>query len=207
MRTFEQFGIGFDTNWKTPEVVISAKVDGVEVYEGAVSTIDKNQDELDALAPDALYEMHQPLFTWQRDIDFAGTCLIEITVYQGSLCLAHTRADRNASQFDTSYRDVGDIVSDIMRDGEPVIKNPAQVRTGAEDISGQWSWYLYPMQPFSFVLNIAPGTIILPWQSDIEYVQNAQVIHGGTGYIMYAETCPAGTSVTNESYWWPFPLN
>jgi hypothetical protein len=87
-RTFKQTGQAFGSS----PTIISAKINGAEVYNGPVSTLHE---------PRRLYsnpdEVFPELFSWTTDTSFAGTQQMEIAVSNGQLVIADTLSNYTVS--------------------------------------------------------------------------------------------------------------
>ena len=87
-RTIKQTGQAFGSS----PTIISAKINGAEVYNGPVSTLHE---------PRRLYsnpdEVFPELFSWTTDTSFAGTQQMEIAVSNGQLVIADTLSNYTVS--------------------------------------------------------------------------------------------------------------
>lgn len=85
IRTFIQEGRGYGAD----PVEITAKINGVVVYQGPVDTVDEPLPPLPGLpsGSDTL------IFSWERPIDFSGSVEMEITVGNGTLLLTDSFAN------------------------------------------------------------------------------------------------------------------
>jgi hypothetical protein len=89
IRTFKQRGQAFGSS----PVTIIAKIDGVEVVNGVVPTLNVPY-QITGFDPDADSSMlGEELFTWTNDTAFSGTKTLEITVANGFLVLMNTIAN------------------------------------------------------------------------------------------------------------------
>jgi hypothetical protein len=148
VRTYKQKGQSYG---HTPTTIV-AKIDGVVVYSGTVSTLDEPAPAIlaDADAVD--------LFSWTTDINFYGPKPIEITVAGNPLILGQTwcnffgEAGGSADEFVTTlYADsngVLDPLSDVTIDD---ITKEA-IRLGSSS-NGQYYWYIQPGSTFKATLN------------------------------------------------------
>jgi hypothetical protein len=80
-RTIKQTGQAFGSS----PTIISAKINGAEVYNGPVSTLHEPMRRYNN--PD---EVFPELFSWTTDTNFAGTQQMEIAVSNGQLVIADT---------------------------------------------------------------------------------------------------------------------
>ena len=165
IRTFIQEGRGYGAD----PVEITAKINGVVVYQGPVDTVDEPLPPLPGLpsGSDTL------IFSWERPIDFSGSVEMEITVGNGTLLLTDSFANYTPKlingQTVTSGPDeylpfyvekVGDVVyTDPMQN--PKIDGVDVVRDRNHDpddpLDGQWCYVIGAGSVFTSTVLIAAG--------------------------------------------------
>jgi len=87
-RTFKQQGLAYGSS----PVTLVAKIDGVEVFNGTVATLN---EPVPSVPVDGLMYSTAPvgLFTFTDDVAFSGTKTLEISVSGGTLIVAGLLAD------------------------------------------------------------------------------------------------------------------
>ena len=140
VRTFKQQGQSYGS---TPTSIV-AKIDGVEVYNGVVSTLDIPPP----LSPNSvdnnvdLFTWEAPLpTTWEAAVNSNSEQLMEITVLGNNLYLGKTWANHSGSDPEEFYSKIDpdengiiDPLTNVIINGEPQIINR---RPGSD---GQWRW-------------------------------------------------------------------
>lgn len=168
IRTFIQQGRGYGED----PVNITAKINGVVVYQGAVDTIDQPLPPL----PTPFEGAEVTLFSWEEDIEFEGTVSLEITVDSGSLLLTDSLANYSMIAVTIPYVEVrssgpdeyelfyyetidGVVYSDPFSD--PKIDGDEVVRIRDQDpenlLTGQWYYVLPGDSVFTATVNIQKG--------------------------------------------------
>ena len=87
LRTYKQLGQAYGSN----PVTLVAKLDGVEVFNGTLTTLDQPLPSM-PIAKVGLGWGTQ-LFSWTEDIAYTGSKALEITVTGGTLLLSNTVAN------------------------------------------------------------------------------------------------------------------
>lgn len=164
-RTFKQLGQAYGTS----PVTIVAKIDGEEVFNGTLHTLDQPLPEM-PIVPIKL-GWGSPLFAWTAGVGYVGTKPMEITVTGGKLLLSNTVANYivtppygpaklpgdpdyipdapppNPNAVDKSML-YGPYVDNTVLHKDPLsnvtingqAQDQADFNTG--DLSGQWFWVL-----------------------------------------------------------------
>jgi hypothetical protein len=197
-RTFKQQGQGFGAN----PVSIVAVVNGVEVFNGPINTVD--QDPSDTYTGPMV-----DLFTWELPVDFVGSVPMQITVTGGSaLVLGQTLANYMdplteagaLAVFNNPYYEVidGEPTSDPL--SNITINGVAQ--TPGHDLPGQWFWDIPTDSVFACTVNVNAngGNVVPEWSPTESYGNQVPVQSGGKIYTS-VQAVPAGTPVTNTDYW------
>lgn len=160
IRTFKQRGQAYGSS----PVTIVAKIDGVEVANGPVTTLNTRY-QLTGFDPDTNFqELGDELFSWTDDAAFSGTKTLEITVTGGFLVLMNTVAnypqisEENQWSF-VYFNPVGDVVytnpwSDITINGQ--LQNPNT------DVPSQTYWLIPPGGVLTCTVNIT-ASIVTPY--------------------------------------------
>lgn len=155
VRTFKQTGQSYGS---VPTTIV-AKIGGVVVFDGAISTLDQPPPILgDSSA------VYVDLFGWENTVDFSGTQEMEITVANNPLYLSQTLANYNwnagiatgAASFGTFYllNDVTDPLSNVVINGIPQTISP-EIRDLS--INGQWHWVIPAGTTFVATVNVSQG--------------------------------------------------
>ena len=151
-RTFKQIGQAYGGLPTT----VTAKIDGVEVFSGQVTTVNQPLPVL----PDLSFQIENTLFSWTNDSAFSGTQVMEISVQGSPLLVTNTWADyavdvpENQGVFSTFYvyeKDgitYTDPLSNEMIDGIPVDRNDDP------SLPGQWYWTIMPGSTFQATVNV-----------------------------------------------------
>ena len=138
-RTFRQLGQGYGSN----PVTITALVGGLQVFSGAVPTVDNiPPGEVRPEPPE------QECFRWSQDDDGLGNVTIQVTnTGSGTFQLCQTQALENESEPDSWGMVFAQIVPDASGDailGDPfsniTIDGIPQNRSTSTDAFGQWTW-------------------------------------------------------------------
>lgn len=87
LRTYKQLGQAYGSN----PVTLVAKLDGVEVFNGTLTTLDQPLPSM-PIAKTGL-GWGSLLFSWTEDIAYSGSKSLELTVTGGTLLLASTVAN------------------------------------------------------------------------------------------------------------------
>ena len=152
-RTFRQLGQGYGSN----PCQITATLDGVTVYTGAVTTVDQPLPVL----PDTSLVISNILYTFTRDAHFAGTIPMTIAVAGSPLVLCDTLAN-----FFLPVADQGDVWNSphvVMTDAEEPNSDPltdvmidgvAQPHQFETEYKGQWWWIIPAGSTFSATINV-----------------------------------------------------
>ena len=151
-RTFKQLGQGYGAF----PTIITAKIDGVEVFSGEVQTANQLLPSL----PDLSVQLDNNLFSWTRSTDFVGTMTLEISVQGSPLLLGNTVADyfvdspENQGVFNSiySYEKDGVIYFDPL-DNE-AIDGISVSRVDDPELPGQWYWKIMPGSTFTATVNV-----------------------------------------------------
>jgi hypothetical protein len=170
-RTFKQFGQGYGS---TPATIV-ATIDGVQVFNGPVNTVDE---------PLPLGPVTNPgseIFTWTNTVDFAGTQSFSISVTGSSLLLTVTSANYPFLQIDTNVTEpfiinssvdfsyfytnfytknvngvnLADPFTNVTIGGVPQQRAP---RPNDSELPGQWYWLIPAGSTFTATLNVMAGT-------------------------------------------------
>lgn len=207
-RTFKQLGQAYGSIPATITVVI----DGVTVFNGTVPTL--NTAMAAGVATDNV------LFSWQKDITFAGVQKMEITVTNGRLRLestvanccqipsasappSHVPGGSNVYSFiyssNTEHGITTDPITNARINGTPVTRS-----TGA-DYLGQWWYVIEDGQTFQCDLNTKAGVEQTAWSSSRSYSEQQLVIHNDVWYFAKQDV-PTGQDISSTSYWAALPL-
>ena len=160
IRTFKQRG---QAHGSLP-VTIAAKIDGVEVFNGVVSTLNTAyqltgfDQEVDCLS------LGDELFSWTDDATFSGTKTLEISVSNGYLVLMNTIAnypvldvDNAENQWSFAYYNIVDDVLYTNPWSDMTIGGQAQ--NPNTEISGQTYWLIPPGSVMTCTVNITASTV------------------------------------------------
>ena len=182
IRTFKQLGQAYGT---TP-VTIVAKIDGQEVFNGTLHTLDQPLPTM----PIGKFGLGwgSPLFAWTNDVEFSGVKTMEVTVTGGTVILSNTVANYIETPPYGPAKEPGD--PDYIPDAPP--PNPAAVDKAmlygpyaddtitrrdpltnvtingqsqnnvygtAPDLYGQWYWILKDGDVFNADVIILPGIL------------------------------------------------
>lgn len=158
-RTFKQRGQGHGSS----PVTVVVKIDGVEVYNGAVPTLDTPY-KLTDFDPD----YGQPgadLFSWNDELGFEGTKTMEITVGNGFLVMMDTMV--NYTFPGTTPDRFGPVYMKTV--GEVTNTNPLvdiSINGAAQDqdngCPGQTYWLVPPSGTFTCTVRISSSSFIPP---------------------------------------------
>lgn len=166
VRTFRQDGQGYNA---TP-VTIIAKIDGVQTFEGEVSTL----IEPYPIMPQLNVDFGVPMFTWDEPLTkISGQIAIEITVTNGTLLVSDTYSNVSGAippsptpsevpiitDYDFEklvlwqYADQvwhADSLTDVEIDG---VSQPRPT-TGSTTTMGQWYWQVNEGSVFTANINL-----------------------------------------------------
>jgi hypothetical protein len=156
VRTFKQHGQGYGLD----PVHVIAKLDGVEIFNGPVDTV----DEPFPMLPDPTVDITTTLFSWEDLINFVGTKSLEITVTGGKLLLTNTLAnygiysfeDESPDSFTAFYQSEDSCIdpfSNVIISGQPKSADHTE-------LSGQWYWTLPAGSTFSCNVSIQAGKVV-----------------------------------------------
>lgn len=166
-RTFKQQGQAYGTTATN----LVAKIDGVEVFNGSISSLDQPIPSM----PIADYETLpvQDLFSWTDDVDFAGTKSMEITVTGGQLLLTLTLANyvkiidvtnpppgitSGPDVFGQYYRnDIGENAVSFDPKSNVIINGVAQEFTRDANLTGQYYYVIPANGTLTATIAIQPG--------------------------------------------------
>jgi hypothetical protein len=200
-RTFKQQGQGFGSS----TVNITATIDGIQVYNGPINTID--QDPSDTYTGTMV-----DLFTWEiADRTFTGTQSMQITVTGGSaLMLGDSLANyTNLMSVESSTQEFGGFYYEFIDGvnfGDPLsaVTIDGVAHTRQTDLPGQWYWVISSGTTFSCTVNIntGGGDVIPLWDNTQTYAEQKAVQQDGAVYVSI-QAVPAGTPVTDTAYWQP----
>ncbi len=166
-RTFKQQGQAYGT---TPATVV-AKIDGVEVFNGTVSALDRLPPFMPIPADGYPLEV-QDLFSWTDDVNFAGTKTMEVSVIAGTLLLTESVANyikivneenpppgvtSGSSVFGKFYRTVVDDVVWVDPMSNVVIGGIPQTVARELALPGQYYWLISAETTFTSTITIQPG--------------------------------------------------
>jgi len=157
-RTFKQRGQAYGSL----PVTIVAKIDGVEVFNGQLPTLNQPY-QLTGFDPDVdSFALGTELFSWTADVTFGGTKTLEISVSNGNLVLMNTVA--NYLTLDVTdvaneeniygiihFEKVDDVIfsnpwSNMIINGQEQNSNPG--------FNGQTFWLLPPNSVMTCIVNI-----------------------------------------------------
>lgn len=151
-RTFKQLGQGYGS---LPTTII-AKIDGVEVFSGEVTTVNQPFPTVSELS----LTIDNILFSWTKSTDFSGTLTMEISVQGSPLLLTTTLADYPIDSPDkqgvfTSFYSIekdGTIYFDPF--DHETIDGVSVSRIDSPELSGQWWWGIMPGSTFTATVNV-----------------------------------------------------
>ena len=156
-RTFKQYGLAYGSSPTT----ITAKIDGVEVFSGQVTTVDQPLPTF----PNPNFNIENTLFSWTKDSSFSGTTIMEISVQGSPVLLAPTLANysvdspENQDIFSPFYRYEVDgvIYSDPLSNES--INGTSVFRGREENLTGQWYWLVSAGSTFTATINVQASQI------------------------------------------------
>ena len=165
-RTFKQQGLAYGSS----PVTLVAKVDGVEVFNGTVATLN---EPIPITPVDGLVYSTEPsdLFTFTDDADFAGTKTLEIAVSGGTLVVAGLLADysfytKQSSPVDPSkYPGAGKFGSAFINNVDSIVYTNAitnvtiddVAQSAGEEVTGTRYYDVEPGSVFKATLQISKG--------------------------------------------------
>ena len=165
-RTFKQRGQAYGNL----PVTIVAKIDGVEVFNGQVPTLNAPyqltgfESDIDSLI------LGEELFSWTDDVAFSGTKTLEITVVNGFLVLMNTTANypqlsvvdlaAGENTWDFAYVNQVDGVFYVNPLGNMFINGQAQ--NPNDGVPSQTYWLLPPGSVMSCNVNITASIVPPP---------------------------------------------
>jgi hypothetical protein len=165
-RTFKQQGLAYSSS----PVTIVAKVDGVEVFSGAVATL--NEPIPTVPTPDYVYNTTPiDLFTFTENADFAGTKTLEISVSDGTLVVTGLLADYSSYEGPSTpvdpskYPGAGKFGSAFTNKVGDIVYTNAVINVTIDDVAQSVSEDIvgtrfYPVEPgsvFKATLQISKG--------------------------------------------------
>ena len=151
-RTFKQLGQGYGS---LPTTLV-AKIDGVEVFSGEVTTINQPFPTI----PDLSLKIDNSLFSWTKTTDFLGTLTMEISVQGSPLLLTNTVADYfvdtpdNQGVFTSFYSVEKDGTTYYDPFDHETMDGVSVSRIDDPALSGQWWWGIMPGSTFTATVNV-----------------------------------------------------
>lgn len=155
-RTFKQQGQAYGSL----PVAIVAKIDGVEVFNGTVPTLDEPYQltGTDPVPPGG------DLFSWTDDLAFSGTKTMEISVANGFLVVMETVANYAAGQLNPTAEEFGfpylATVGDVAwTNATTNITINGVLQNQDNGCPGQTYWLVPPGQTYSCTVNVTAGEL------------------------------------------------
>ena len=149
IRNFRQYAIGLGS---TPAQVVF-QIDGNTVFSGSVTTLDQPMPSM----PDPAFTVDNLAWTWQDDVEFAGTKSISISVSNSSLLLAGTSADNPYANVET-YGAYYTVEIDGVSYADPLtneaIDGVSQTGPYDPDLPGEWWWYIPAGSTFTATMHV-----------------------------------------------------
>ena len=160
IRTFKQRGQGYGSS----PVTVLAKIDGVEVFNGPVPTLNSPYQITGFDEAINWVDLGNELFSWTDDVTFSGTKTVEISVSNGYLVLMNTianylRLDEEGAENQWSfvyYNQVDDVLHTNPWTNmtiNDIAQNPNT------EIPGQTYWLIPPGGIMSCTINITASIV------------------------------------------------
>lgn len=149
LRTFRQYAIGYGA---TPAQVV-CQLAGNTVYSGEVLTLNQPVPSL----PNLEYQIDNIAWSWQDDVEFAGTKDLIITVSNSLLLLGLTLANNPAANVET-WGAFYSVEVDGIYYADPftneAINGVAQGGPYNPDFTGQWWWRIPAGSTFTATMHV-----------------------------------------------------
>jgi hypothetical protein len=152
-RTFTQTGQAYGS----VPCSITAKIDNVVVFSGPVAT----ENTPIPFLPNVELDVGVDIFSWQKPIDFSGTCELEIAVTGSTLLITDTGADYVNALDPTEIGPFYQVTIDGVVYTDPFTNEKINGNTVPgpynPELPGQWYWKVDPGSTFTATVNINPG--------------------------------------------------
>ena len=143
-RTVQFFGQGYGVS---PAKIV-AKLDGLEIYNGEIPTLD--QPSYNTAPEDQVV-----LFTCELPVEFDGLIPMSVEVVEGTAVFAHVLANHcfhpNGENEYYPVRQGTDARKNVKIDNEP--------QTPAFELPGTWSWTVSQGSTLTYDLHVGGGTL------------------------------------------------